>query len=445
MLKLIGWLGLVGVLGYGVMRMADYPGVLHVQWLGYEVETSFVVAALLTMATVFVFAVLVSMMEYLLSLPMRWRHRKAQGQHRQGLSEMTEAFAALAAADIDAAARHTRRAEQLLGDEPLLDLLGAQVAYKRGDQAETIQKLERLSQHKTTRFLATRALMGLALRAGDATQALKYAETAGKDQPKSAKAQVVRVGLLVRLGRWQEAERLIFQSRIKFLFSKQLSDRLHAITYYMKARLHQDTGRGAEESTLHLAETAHGHQVGFVPAAVMAAQLHAEAGNYRQALKIIRKCWKVSPHPLLAQVLLAMTTHEAYEKRVKHVQSVVASQPFHRESALLQARLAIAHECWDEARLHVKTAMGAGENADVYAVLAEIEQKQHPYQHQQIAADLMRKAALAPVSERWVCQQCGHVAQEWEAHCPACDGFDVIVWAVPQSAISSEKSLHLLG
>lgn len=445
MVRILGWLALVSVLGYGVMQMADYRGVLKVQWLGYEIETSFVVAALLTMALVFGFAVLVSMMEAVLSVPMRMKHRKAQGQHREGIGALTQAFTALALADVDAAAKHTRRAEQLLGSEPLVDLLGAQVAHKQGDDALTVQKLERLSQHKATHYIATRALLKLAMRAENPTQALNYAEKTAKDQPKNAKAQVMRIGLLLRLARWQEAERLIFQSRIKMVFSKALAERLYALTYYLKAHEHHAASLSHDATTLPLAKAAHQHQVGFVPAAVLAAQLYAQHHDMAQAHKIIRKCWKVAPHPQLTSVFMSLIAGVPYEKSVKKCDALVGLHPAHRESILLKARVSMAYQRWDEARTALMQLLAQDEAADVYTLLAELEQLQYPYQQQHVAADMLRKAASAPVAAAWVCRSCGHVSAHWEAFCGSCDGFDTSEWTQPNVSQSADASLLLLG
>lgn len=446
MRRILGWLLFVIMLGYAVMQIDAYPGVLKVQWLGYELETSFIVAALFCVFLIIAFAIAVSIMEKILHLPARWKHRKEVGQHREGMNALTNAFIALAVSDLSSASRHTERATHLLGDEPLLDLLGAQISHRRGDQVQTIQKLERLSQHKMTRYVANRALMRLALKGGNTDQALGYAVAISKDNPKNMKAQVARIGVLLRMERWQEAERLIFQSRFKMLFPKSLSDRLYAVTYYLKAQAHKAHGHGSIDTTIHLLQTACKHQAGFVPAVAQAVEMLGDKGQYSPAYKLIRKCWKITPHPQLIDAILLISAHETYEKVHKRIAPLVALKPQHRESFLLLARVAMVHKRWEDARLQIKQALAAGESAEIYFVLAELEQLQNRgKESQQAAAEAIRKASTLPPSDAWTCNHCGYTTPRWEAYCTSCDSFDTVTWGRAHVHNAAENSLLLLG
>ena len=130
LLRLCLWLVVVALLGYGLSVLMEHQGSVQMTWMGYEIRLSFAVLVVSLLVLVVGFAVLVSWMERLFALPSHWRNARKSSRHEQGVEAMTLAFASLAASDAASADKYTRKAQDLLGDIPLLDLLGAQVQIR---------------------------------------------------------------------------------------------------------------------------------------------------------------------------------------------------------------------------------------------------------------------------------------------------------------------------
>ncbi|HAM47243.1 MAG TPA: heme biosynthesis protein HemY, partial [Alphaproteobacteria bacterium] len=116
MLRLIWLFLLIAAIAAGAAWMADHPGAVAIDWLGYRFETSFAVM-LLGLALLFLGLVCA------LSLLRRLRggidsliRRREARRQKQGLRALTEAMTALAAGDTARAQELARRAGNMLGD-----------------------------------------------------------------------------------------------------------------------------------------------------------------------------------------------------------------------------------------------------------------------------------------------------------------------------------------
>ncbi len=445
LLRLCLWLVVVAVLGYGVSVLMEHQGSVQITWMGYEIRLSFAVLAVTFIAVVIGCAVLVSLIERVMVLPSYVRHQRESSRHEQGLEAITLAFASLAAADVQAADKYTRKAQGLLGDIPLLDLLGAQVAHKQGNIAQTHVRLEKLSAYKPTCFMANRALAGLSLRAGDAVKALEYAQAASQDKPHQISAQVTTLGLLMRTLRWQEAERLIFQARLRRHISSQKVQHYYALLYFAKVQHYSQMQDVASESVLLMAKKAHDHEHGFIPAARKLAELYAEHKDYRRAFKTLERAWKLFPHPELVDSLLLLSAHETDTKREKRAGIWVAFHPNAVASHVLQARLALDARRYEDAKFHLKSALQVAEDGDVLRMLAQVEHKQNPSEQGiRAASQWLERATHAHAAPVWVCGACGRVHDVWQLYCGACDSFDSIAWRKPEMTVLQDDSLQLL-
>lgn len=446
LLRLCLWVVVVAVLGLGVSALVQHPGMVDVTWLGYQVQVSFAVLAIALVLVVIGFAVLVSWMEHVLALPSHVRHEREMSKQHKGVEAMTLAFASLAASDVAAAEKHTRKAQELLGEIPLLDLLGAQVAHKQGDNAQTHVHLEKLAAYKPTRFMANRALAGMSLRAGDANKALEYAQAASKDKPQQLPVQLTALGLLLRVGRWADAEKIIFQARLRRHIAPEKVQHFYALLYFCKAQQYRMMLEQGEDTAHAMLKKACDHEAGFVPAAVALADSLAARTEYRAAFKVLEKAWRVLPHPALADTLLSLSAHEAESKREKRVQGFAELQPNTVASAILQAKLALDARRYEDAKYHLKTALNVQESGEALRMLAQIEHKQAPTEQAMRAADAwLERAAKAPRSAAWVCDQCGHVHDAWQLFCAGCETFDSVAWRVPAPISVQDDSLKLLS
>ncbi|MGB1540138.1 MAG: heme biosynthesis HemY N-terminal domain-containing protein, partial [Rickettsiales bacterium] len=119
MIRLVLFIALLMALSLLVAPLADNPGDLTLQWMGWQVETSvfalLFAVLLLVVAAITVFRVF----EWLIHWPGQFKEHRTVHRHEKGLSVITEALAALAVSDIQSAKRLTKRADRLLDHAPI--------------------------------------------------------------------------------------------------------------------------------------------------------------------------------------------------------------------------------------------------------------------------------------------------------------------------------------
>jgi len=412
--------------------LAQRPGTVAIQWLGYRIETT---VGLLVLA-VGVFAALVALLYRL------WRFlRRAPGgvgrsmqtsRRRRGYKALTQGMVAVAAGEADEAARLAKRADSLLDEPPLTMLLSAQAAQLNGDEAAAKRYFNAMLERDETRFLGLRGLLTLALREGDDAAALDYARQARALRPRTPWVLTSLFELSERAGDLETARRAIDEAaRAKALPAPE-AERKRAVLALERARAAR--AGGERQAALAQARAALKHAPALTPAATLAADLLIEEGQRRKALKLLERAWAAAPHPDLARAYLhAQESADAIE-RLKALHRLVGARPDHPESHLALARAALAAQLWGEARRHLASAAGDGgleghPREAVCRLMAELEDSERA--DAAAARAWLTRAASAPPDPAWVCGACGAVAGAWSARCGACDAFDTLAWKPP--------------
>ena len=111
----------------------------------------------------------------------------------------------------------------------------------------------------------------------------------------------------------------------------------------------------------------------LVPAAALAARVHAERGQKRKAIKILTTAWAAHPNPELAAAFAAIEPDESPDARRKRFATLVAANPANPESRLLEAELALAAEDFPGARKALGDLAVAEPTTRSLALMAAIE------------------------------------------------------------------------
>jgi HemY protein len=429
-MTLCAWLMAVAAAGWAIIVLLELGGMVVVHLPAYEIRVALAPASMLLVAAVLLCVLIVSGLEKLYAVSRARRLQRQLAKQESGLGALTHALVAMAGARLPEAERYMEQARGALGDHAAVDLLSAQVAHQMGDTALTRGRLQRLTQHEATRALAHQALSGVSLREGEVMQALEYAQAARKDAPKDVQTQVHTLGLLVRVGRYDEAERLIFQARLKRQITGAQAKHFEAVVCLQRAQQHSAQVHVNTDTVLWLAKKACGNAPSLVPAALFLAQHYAGSGDYRPALKTLLRCWREAAHPQLAERLLEYCAHMPLKTQEKHVLSWVQVHPHAPCAAVLQARFLMTQRRWEDARYVLKAALSHAEDVSVLNLLAEVEPQLDPKESSKAAAVWLKRALLAPASAAWHCRACGHLHPVWQAHCDGCQSFDTVVWGV---------------
>ncbi|MGZ5849229.1 MAG: heme biosynthesis HemY N-terminal domain-containing protein, partial [Methyloceanibacter sp.] len=118
----------------GLAWLANRPGTVTIDWLGYQVETSALVGVLAIAALVLVLLLVWALLRFLLTRPAALVAHMKERRRRQGLDALSRGLIAIGVGDRGLATRYATVAGRYLPNEPLTALLRAQAAQLKGDR-----------------------------------------------------------------------------------------------------------------------------------------------------------------------------------------------------------------------------------------------------------------------------------------------------------------------
>ncbi len=409
--------------------LADRPGAVAIDWLGYRIETSVGILLAAVVLLVGLTALSYRAWRFLRRSPRSMSQSLQASKRKRGYKALTQGMVAVAAGEADEAARHARRADSLLEEPPLTMLLSAQAAQLKGDEEAAKRYFAAMLENPETRFLGLRGLLTQALRDGDQQQALDYVRQAHDMRPGTPWVLTSLFDLSERCGDLDTAERSLTEAAKAKALPAPEASRKRAVILLEKAR-----AAAHASETLVYARAANKLAPDLVPGAVLLARQEIAAGKKRQAAKVLERAWAVGPHPELAAPYLETQPDGDGLERLKRLGQLTAKQPDHPESHLVLARAALEARLWGEARRHIKAAAGPegleGTPRDsVCRLMAELEEQENG--DSALARDWLTRSARALKDPAWVCTECGAVAIVWSARCGACESFDALAWQTP--------------
>ena len=418
----------VAVLAAAAVWLADHPGRVEIDWLGYRVETYFGVLLALLLVAALLFDGARRAWRLLAGAPGDFVARRQARRREDGFRALTHGMAAVAAGDRDEARRLARRADTLLRDPGVTGLLSAQAAALDGDEAAARRYFDALAADRETAFLGLTGLMRQAIREGDDARTLELAERARRLRPDSAFVSETLFDLQTRGGRWREAQATLFDAVRRGLRPEEgaLGDRAAILAARAGAALRAERFEEAAD----FAGQALASVEDFVPAAALRARALAGTGKPRRAARHLEEAWSRRPHPELAAAYLALRPGEEPLQRAKRVQQLAAGNPGAPESRRALAAAALEAGLWGEARRNLAELGPADEfDAGTCRLMARLEREENG--DGAAAGEWLERAARAPAGKGWTCGTCGAAAPEWSALCGNCGAFGTVSWKRP--------------
>ena len=346
----------------------------------------------------------------------------AAGRSKDGLKSAQRASAALVGSSASALVLRAEAAE----------------AAEKWDAAR--DAYDALCEDIATKFLGLMGHLRLALKAGDQTLALALADQALTMEPSSLALADQVVTLTASAGDFDHARHAIDLGLRKGAYSRPLAKRRRALINHAEAMnlLAQGTlGRADQDRARDLAVDAHDLAPDMVPYAVQAALAEAKRGAADAALRILKTCYGLRPHPDLTACAAQLDPAHDPKTAQKYVAAVIAENPHHAESRLAQAGFALAHDDFAIAASALETVIGTkpnfgpkGPGLRVSLLMAQLvrETTRGEPQARAESARWFAQAAIAPLDHLWHCQACGHETPEWSATCARCGGLDQFIW-----------------
>jgi HemY protein len=391
MVRIITYVLGLALLIAGSVWLADRPGAVMVDWLGWRIETS---VPILLIALLFIAATLGGLFRLfvlILRWPTVWADRRRENRRRKGYLALTDGLAAAAGGEVGKARKLADRAEKFLADPALTRLLSVQTAQLSGDAQTAQTHFQAMLERPETAALGLRGLLKQALERGDETTAIDLAARSRAITPADRWLAETLYDLLVRADRLGEAQDLLTDAvRKKALPREEASLR--------KARLLQNRAdraiaEGDDRTAIDFARQALKADPGLTVAALGLARSHVRTGKPRRAAAVLETAWKTQPDASLAQAYADLVPDEDPLLRVRRLEKLVASRPDDVESHLALANACFEAKLWGQTRKHLLAVAQSRPDAAVFRLLARLEKAE--YNNQEAAQAWLDKATAA--------------------------------------------------
>ena len=322
----------------GLAWLADRPGTVTVEWLGYQVETSALVGALAVAGVVVLLILIWAVLRYLFTRPAAVAAYVRERRRQQGYDALSRGLLAIGVGDRTLAQRYAGIAGRNLPREPLTALLRAQAAQLKGDREAARRAFEAMLDSPETQLLGLRGLFLEASRSNDNEAARALAEQAVRRDPKLAWGVNALFDMQARAADYEGALNTLAIARQNGHVDQNAALRRRAVLLTAEARAAEASD---PEKALGLAGEALRLAPSLVPAAEIAGRILASKGESRQASRVISRTWKLSPHPDLALVYAYAKPGEPPRERVKRVKYLASLTPGDIEGPIAVANAAI--------------------------------------------------------------------------------------------------------
>lgn len=360
-----------------------------------------------------------------------------RSRERRGFEALADGLMALASGEGKLALAKATRAEKYLQRPELTLLISAQAAEMTGETKRAQEFYKQLLKDDRTRFVGIQGILKQKLTEGDTETALKLAEKAFALRPRHEKTMDTLFALQSEQDDWKGARStLLAKYRAKAL-PKDVHTRRDAVLALAEARDKIEAG-DIQHGTAAVLE-ANRMSPGLVPAAVLAAEMHALSNAPKAAVKVLKKAWSLQPHPELAAAFADLEPNEIPRARLARFQTLLRLKPEDPESRLLSAELEIAAENFSSARRSMGDLADTDPTLRSLTIMAAIERGEGS--DDSVVRGWLTKALGASRGPVWICSSCKHIHGSWMPVCENCASFDTLSWEAPPKTVDS----HLHG
>ncbi|MDJ0511863.1 MAG: heme biosynthesis HemY N-terminal domain-containing protein [Methyloceanibacter sp.] len=427
MTRILFFIVLVIAAALGLAWLADRPGTISVEWLGYQIETSafvgVVTVALFVVALIVIFAII----RYVWTRPAAIAAHMKERKQKQGFDALSRGLVAIGVGDRAQAQRYAGIAQRNLPREPLTALLKAQTAQLKGDDAGARRSFEGMLDNHDTELLGVRGLFLEAKRAGDEGAARLLAQKAVDRNPKLAWGVNALFDLQARAGDWDNALNTLAIARQNGHLDSKAANRRRAVLLTAEAR---ETESFDPSKALILANEALRLAPSLVPASEIAGRLLTSKGEVRAASRQILRTWSLSPHPDLAVAYAFAKPGLSPKDRLKRVEYLAKQTPGDVEGAVAIAQAAVEAQDWDRARDALKPYLEDAPSARICTLMARIEGGSGDKGRER---EWLARALRAPRDRAWIAD--GYVSDRWLPVSPVTGVIDAFEWKAPADAI----------
>ncbi len=350
-----------------------------------------------------------------------------RNRERKGFNALAEGLMALASGEGRVALAKAAKAEKFLRRPELTLLISAQAAEMTGDTRRAQEYYKKLLTDEKTRFVGISGILKQKLAEGDTDTALKLAQKAFALRPRHEKTLDTLFALQSRKHDWKGARQTLQAKLRAKVLPKDVHARRDAVLALADAR--EKIEAGDIEAGRIAALQANRLSPDLIPAAVLAAEMHALNNASRKAVAVLKKAWSVQPHPDLAAAFAELQPDETPQERRKRFQPLLKLKPDHPETRMLEAELAIVAGDFAAARKAMGDLAETDPTIRALTIMAAIERGEGS--PDEVVRGWLARALGASRGPQWICGNCHHIHAEWVPICENCGGFDTLSWEVP--------------
>jgi HemY protein len=442
MIRVVIFLVAIGVLALGAAWLADRPGEVAITWQGLRIETSVAVLAIAVAVVTVVALVAWTILRTILRSPAALRQHLRTRRGRRGFLALSQGLIAVGSGDARAARKFADEAGRFARGEPLTLLLGAQSAQLSGDRAAAERTFKAMALRDDTRLFGLHGLFIEAQRRQDAAAARLLAEEAASSAAAPAWAGHAVLQFRCAAGDWTGALDRLERNMKSGLIDKAAYARQRAVLLAARALAAEPTDRaGAQALALEAVRLA----PDLVPAAALAGRLLGEAGELRQAARIIEAAWKANPHPDLADTYAHLRPGDSARDRLARVQALAQKAPSQKAPPDVEGALAVAQAALDAREFAIVraalTPLGGAPTQRVALLFAKLEELEHGDEGR--AREWMTRAVRARRDPAWTAD--GYVSDRWMPVSPVTGRLDAFRWMEPLAQVRGAGAVIEVG
>ena len=422
MIRLLLFFVALAFIAYGGMWLVQHPGHVSMNWFGYQIETSAVMAVIaVSVAAIVAWIIL----RVIVGLPSFVRLAARQRRREKGYQALSRGLVAVGAGDTREAVRASDKANRHLKDDALALMLQAQAAHLSGNDASAVRAFQALAKREDTRVVGLRGLYHEACRRGDDVAARHFAAAAHRAAPLPWSAQAV-LEHRASDSQWEEALVTVESSVAAGLVDKPTGERQRAV---LETAIAYDREGTAPDEALSIARAAMKRAPDLAPPIVLATRLLSRRGDIRKAVKLVEKAWPRCQHPDIAQAYLDVRPGDSTTDRLARAKTLMGISSVDPVSRMTVARAAVANKDYATARGAMAPLVGEGTHptARMCQLMAEIEEAEFGDVGQW--REWLGRASRAALDPAWIAD--GIVYEDWGPVSPTTGKLDAFRWQVP--------------
>ena len=436
MIRVLIFLGLVLALAFGFAWLADRPGTVAIDWIGYQIELPAMLAVVVLLVLLVTVMAAWWVLKVIIRSPQMMGGYFSARRRDKGYEALSGGLVAAGSGDSKAAQRYAQQARKLAPEAPLTRVLAASAADLNGDADAKRLAYRQMLDDPKTQLLGLRGLYLDAVKDDDEEAARHYADQAAALAPALPWAGQAQFEDQVQRSDWPAARAALERNLQARVVTKAERNRLRAVLLTAEAI---DREEGEPESARPLALEAHKLAPDLVPAAAVAGRLLIRASKMTQASKVIETTWRKAPHPELAEVYLYVRPGDAVADRVKRARKLAQLSAHALEGELALARALMEAGKLDEARQTLDQHAGPDATQRACLLMAEIEEKEGG--ETAAVRGWMARALRAKRDPAWVAD--GYISSTWEPVSPLSGKVDAFEWKVPVERFAAHDPIAI--